>query len=218
MLDSHSECTLVGEENETIYLDEQELSQLAAVELATEKSRIVRDQFLLMSWCGVRYSDLPKLCRKNIVEREFGRYFQLTTQKTSTSVSIPILPPAEEILERYNYEMPKPVTRATFIRKIREISLAAGITAKVKTERTVGGKCVETISEKWELVTPHTARRSFATNMYKRGLPSIMIMKITGHKSEKNFLRYIRVSAEENCEMMLATFLAQEAAKKGGVK
>ena len=57
---------------------------------------------------------------------------------------------------------------------------------------------------KWECVTAHTARRSFATNMYKRGYPTLMIMKITGHKTEKAFLSYIKVSEEENAEKMLA--------------
>jgi integrase len=218
MLDAHSQCTLTGEENDTIYLDETELARLATTDCPTETATLVRDQFILMAWCGVRYSDLPKLCRKNMVAREFGKFFQLTTQKTSTAVSIPILPAAEAILEKYNYNFPKLFARSIFIYEIRKIAKRAGLTEEIRSGRTIGGKRTETIKEKWQLVSPHTARRSFATNMYKRGLPSIMIMKITGHKTEKNFLRYIRVSAEENCEMMLATFMAQEAAKKGGVK
>ncbi len=55
---------------------------------------------------------------------------------------------------------------------------------------------------KYELVCTHTARRSFATNAYKAGVPTIAIMKITGHTQESTFLRYIKVSAEENAEML----------------
>ena len=40
--------------------------------------------------------------------------------------------------------------------------------------------------KKFEMITSHTARRSFATNMYHRGISPVMIMSITGHK--KNLL------------------------------
>ena len=48
--------------------------------------------------------------------------------------------------------------------------------------------------ELWECVSSHTARRSFATNYYLQGFPTIDLMKITGHKTEKSFLKYIRVT------------------------
>jgi integrase len=52
------------------------------------------------------------------------------------------------------------------------------------------------------LVSSHTARRSFATNMYKSGFTSISIMTITGHKTEKAFLTYIRVTQEEHAKKL----------------
>jgi hypothetical protein len=45
----------------------------------------------------------------------------------------------------------------------------------------------------WELISTHTAPRPFATNEYLAGTPSLTIMAITGHKTEKSFLRYIRI-------------------------
>ena len=47
-------------------------------------------------------------------------------------------------------------------------------------------------------ITFHTARRSFATNAYLAGLPPISIMKITGHKTESSFMKYIKISEKEN--------------------
>lgn len=47
-------------------------------------------------------------------------------------------------------------------------------------------------------VLSHTARRSFATNAYLAGLPPISIMKITGHKTESSFMKYIKISEKEN--------------------
>ena len=48
--------------------------------------------------------------------------------------------------------------------------------------------------ELWQCVSSHAARRNFATNLYLDGYPTLEIMKITGHKTEKAFMRYIRVS------------------------
>jgi integrase len=56
--------------------------------------------------------------------------------------------------------------------------------------------------QKWELVTTHCARRSFATNLYKSDFPSISIMAITGHKTEEAFLKYIKVTPEEHAKKL----------------
>ena len=63
--------------------------------------------------------------------------------------------------------------------------------------------------EKWELVSSHTARRSACTNMFLKGIPTSAIMKISGHKKESTFMKYIKVTAEEN-----ADFLAENYAEK----
>ena len=48
-------------------------------------------------------------------------------------------------------------------------------------------KRVEHVSEKWEMVTNHMARRSFAPKAHKAGIAPFAIMQITGHKSQKTF-------------------------------
>jgi integrase len=53
------------------------------------------------------------------------------------------------------------------------------------------------------IATTHTARRSFATNAFLAGLPTISIMKITGHKSESQFMKYIKVTGEQNARLLL---------------
>ena len=52
----------------------------------------------------------------------------------------------------------------------------------------------------------HTARRSFATNLYLKGAPTLSIMQLTGHTTEVNFLKYIKVTKEENAKMMRTYF------------
>lgn len=74
----------------------------------------------------------------------------------------------------------------------------AEITNFVSIIETTGGVRQEVTYEKCDMVTSHTARRSFATNAYRAGIPSLSIMQITGHTTESSFMRYIRVSKEEN--------------------
>ena len=78
----------------------------------------------------------------------------------------------------------------------------AGITEPVTTVRTEGGRQISRTLPKYKLVASHTARRSGATNMFIAGIPSISIMKITGHHTEKSFLKYIRISQEENARLL----------------
>ena len=68
----------------------------------------------------------------------------------------------------------------------------------ITTTITRGGKRVSSVVKKYQLITNHTARRSFATNLYLAKVPTLAIMKMTGHKTEKSFLKYIRVTSEEN--------------------
>ena len=63
---------------------------------------------------------------------------------------------------------------------------------------TKGGGLKTATCEKWELISSHTARRSAATNMYLTGrMKTLEIMKLTGHHSEQNFFRYIRLTNDD---------------------
>ena len=105
------------------------------------------------------------------------------------------------IIKRYN-GFPKGKANQHLNREIKHIAKAAGIKGSIVLTRTQGGKKVSTTYQKWELVTTHTARRSFATNLYKAGIPAINIMKITGHRNVGTFMKYIKIDAEENAELL----------------
>ena len=68
------------------------------------------------------------------------------------------------------------------------------------------GKPVSIRMKKYERISSHTARRSFATNMHKRGYPNYYIMQITGHKKESDFLNYIKVTNEEAVKIITMNY------------
>src|SRR5258707_63790 len=85
---------------------------------------------------------------------------------------------------------------------LKVIGQLAGLDDTIQTTITKGGMKVTTIWKKYELISTHTARRSMATNLFKSKFPSISIMKITGYKTEKAFLTYIKITPEENASLL----------------
>lgn len=219
-------CAKLAEEVDNIYLTEDELNAIATCPITKPYLSRARDQFILLAWTGCRYSDLAKLTKDNIHPlRSGGECFKFEQQKTKTKVIIPILPPARAILEKYDYNLPRTIENQKFNDFIKEVAQLSGLNDEVSITHTKMGNAqprrrggdtsrrVERVTErfaKWECVSAHTARRSFATNMYKRNFPTLMIMAITGHKTVKAFLSYIKVTEEENAERMMAQFMAQE--------
>lgn len=187
------------EEVDNIYLDEDELKQLKEYDFSsTPHLDRVRDWFLLLAWTGSRFSDLEKISKSDIKDG----FISFRQQKTNTKVVIPVHPVVLEILEKYNFNLPVAISNQRFNEYIKEVCCHAGIKSIETITRTIGGKLVTKKFEKWKFASTHTGRRSFCTNMYKRGLPTLMIMSISGHKSEKSFLKYIKVNQQEHAEMM----------------
>ena len=75
---------------------------------------------------------------------------------------------------------------------------------------TKGGTRIELSKEKWELVSTHAARRSFATNLYHGGFPTLSIMKLTGHRTESSFMAYIKITDDSNAKALAAHWAAKK--------
>lgn len=187
------------EDVDNCYLTETELHRIHELDLkSSPRLERVRDWFLILCWTGSRYSDLAKFSSIEINDN----YISYRQQKTNNKVVIPLHPIAREILERNKGVIPKPISNQRFNEYLKEVAKAADINSKESITRTEGGVRITREVEKWQLVSSHTGRRSFCTNMYLKGLPSLMIMSISGHKTEKAFLKYIKVSQKQHAELM----------------
>lgn len=184
------------EDTEAIALDENELERIRACELSGQLAKI-RDLFLMGCWTGLRFSDLTSLQAEHIQDG----LIVIRQQKTNNIVTIPVHPVFKEIWDRYG-EVPVRISNQKFNDHIKEVCRLAGINVPILKSITKGGKRITTKYEKWQLVSSHTGRRSFATNLYKSGFPSISIMQITGHKTEAAFLKYIKVTPEEHARLL----------------
>jgi integrase len=161
----------------------------------------VRDGFLLECWTGCRIGELSMITKRNLKPNGMLEY---TQPKTGTQVVVPLHPMTKAILERHNYIPPEPISPDKTNRVIKILCRVAGLNGTEKKVITRGGKKETTYFEKWQMVSTHSGRRSFATNCYRMGVPTITIMSITGHKTEAAFLLYIKVGKQEHAEIMAA--------------
>jgi integrase len=189
----------VSESSDAIYLNQRELNTLFELDLnMNPRLEKVRDLFLVGCWTGLRFSDFTRIKKENID----GEFIEMETQKTGEVVVIPIHWQVEAILKRYEGKtpnsLPQPISNQKMNDYLKELGQLAGFDETVSESMTKGGIKQTVNHPKWEMITTHTARRSFATNQYLAGFPSTSIMKITGHRTESSFMKYIKVTPREN--------------------
>lgn len=195
---------VLSEQVESIYLTEDEIDLLLTLDLsgASESLRVSRDLFIVGCYTGLRVSDYQRLSREHIVDCDGVSVFRIRAQKTGVEVFIPIHPKVNGILAQYGGDTPPFQHEQVLNRNLKELGLLAGIDRKEKVQRTRGGQLVTDTVMRCDLMQSHTARRSFCTNAYKAGVDTLQIMAISGHKTQENFLRYIRVTREEQAVLM----------------
>ncbi len=190
---------VVREESESVYLNEDELMLMYNTDLTKdERLERIRDLFIVGAYTGLRFSDLTQITPDKIRNGEI----HIKQEKTGGKVVIPLHWTVEKILKKYGNELPRKISNQKMNEYIKELCQKVEINNDVHKAITKGGVKVSKKYSKWQLVSSHTARRSFATNLYKQGFPSISIMQITGHKTEKAFMKYIKVTPDEHAKLL----------------
>ncbi len=189
----------ITETVDKIYLTLDEIQRIYELVLPNVRvMNIARDLFVISCYTGLRFSDFTHIRQEDIKDNQI----HIRTKKTNQYVVIPTNSIVKEILSKYHYNLPS-ISNAKMNQYLKEIGKLAEINSPVVITKTEGGRRVQKTYKKYELISAHCGRRSFATNTYKDNIPAISIMKITGHTSEKAFLGYIRISQEENAELLM---------------
>lgn len=190
------------EKVDNVYLNEAELKKIYELDLSGRKNfEIIRDVFLCGCYTAQRFSDYSRISKDQVKEESGRKVIKLTQQKTGEQVIIPVRPELNSILQKYDYTLPH-TWEQKVNEHIKEIAEMAGITENVSFEEKKGGMTLKTSVPKNELIKTHTARRSGCTNMYLAKVPPIGIMQISGHKTEREFLKYIKVSKQQNADIL----------------
>lgn len=189
--------------DETIdtYLNINEINLIYNLDLKdNERLKNVRDLFIIGVWTGLRISDLKRI---NQFLFKKDRIVIAESQKTGVTIEIPIHQQVKSILEQNGNKMPNIISEQKFNLYIKEVCELAKINEQIlgniknkKTNRKEKG-----YYPKYKLISSHTARRSFATNLYGK-LPDNTIMAITGHRSHSQFMKYIKTTQNEHIEQV----------------
>lgn len=185
---------------EKIYLTFEELETIENQIFENDYLDNARDWLIISCYTGQRVSDFLRF-KKDMIRIENGKsLLEFTQKKTGKVMTVPLHTKVLQILEKRNGEFPRQISDQRYNEYIKEVCQLAGLdqpTQGGKQETTEHGiRKVSGKYPKWELVTSHIGRRSFATNFYGR-IPTTYLIYITGHSSEAMFLNYIGKSNKD---------------------
>jgi len=189
-----------------IYLTEDEIQAIMDIKhFPTKTFEVVRDLFVIGCNTGLRFEDYSILKAASVK----GGYLTIDPKKLenkyyiTTKLVIPVFPMFEEILKKYPNGFPKSPCNQVFNKTLKKIakqipSLNQDYEKKIIRCHKVERKPLK----KWQMVVSHTCRRSFVTNMYLMGVPVLTIMAISGHRTEENFMKYVKADNQRHAEIM----------------
>lgn len=184
------------EERDSVYIKEEELQRIIKLDLTDEQDKEVRDLFILACRTGMRFSDFRNL-NSNSIDLEKRRIKYIST-KGKIKIEIPIHPDILDLLKKYNNTLPIFQSRdlTLFNQKLKKIALDAEIKEFISINDSHRGKESIKKVKKYNLISSHTGRRTFCTLAYLKGIDSQLIMKMSGHKTERSFLKYLKLDNE----------------------
>jgi integrase len=155
----------------------------------------VRDMFVLACNLGQRYSDLVRISPDNFKNGSFS----IVQQKTGNKCYVPINALSIDarmtfnILEKYNYHAPYTGDINKDNSYLHQLlhHIGEDFLEPIYIDNKINGVITRETKQRYQLISSHSARRSFATINTLRNIPRNKILRATGHSSEKAFVRYI---------------------------
>tara|TARA_R110000744_G_scaffold380133_1_gene499900 strand:+ start:499 stop:1749 length:1251 start_codon:yes stop_codon:yes gene_type:complete len=190
---------------EKIYLT---LEDLAKIENITKKQLTdsldnAKDWLIISCYCGQRISDFMRFTDEQIRIEDGKPLLEFTQKKTNKLTTIALHPKVLEILNKRNGKFPYAISDQKYNDYIKKVCELAELNQLV-----LGSKNLETAPnskvyrkktgtyKKYDLVTSHIGRRSFATNFYGI-IPTTHLINMTNHSTEAMFLNYIGKSNKD---------------------
>lgn len=206
----HDGFRSTNEKTYFVTLEENEINSIFNLDLSnTPYLDNARNWLIIGIWTGARVSDLLNFTIKNLD----NGFIEYTAQKTKQKILIPVHWQVQSIIDRNDGQMPRKISHQRYNDWIKEVCKLAKInqmckgaiyivdpSKKGKKEKTPQRKVIGNY-QKWQLISTHTARRTFATIHYGK-LPTPIIMSVTGHTTEKMLLAYIRKTPKDNAQVL----------------
>ena len=194
---------LEKEKVEKIYLSFKELEKIEATKNLPDYLENAKDWLIVSCYTGQRISDFMRFTDEMIRMEDSKYLLEFTQKKTGKLMTVPLHKKVIEILKKRNGKFPRSISDQRYNEYIKEVCEKAKLTEKIKGSKQIeieeeSGKYRKQTDtfKKWELITSHIGRRSFATNFYGK-IPTTYLIYITGHSTEAMFLNYIGKSNKD---------------------
>lgn len=174
---------------EMVTLTEQEIIKIKTVPVP-EELQAAKDWLLISCYTGQRFSDFMSFKTDKIQKINGKDCLSFKQQKTQKQITLPLHPTVINTIERNGNTFPKKMDIQHYNNDIKKIAQLASLNEPVKARKRIGYRTKNVYAEKWEILSSHIGRRSFATNFYGK-IPTALLMEATGHSSEQMFLKYI---------------------------
>lgn len=172
---------------------------------------LVRDLFCLQCFIGCRVGDYVKLTKDNIYEGVLSYIAQKTITESPTTLYVPLMSKAIMIIDKYGYPEGKLMPfinvngKDGYNKKLKTLCEVSGLSRPVIVINTLT-RTPET-KKLYEVVTTHTARKTFINSNYKETKDPKTIGKMSGHsENSRAFARYRNIDIDMLREQMEKAF------------
>jgi len=191
-----------------IYFNEDELKILEDLQGLKPYLENARDWLVISCHCGQRISDFLRFNKGMITEKKGVRMLTFTQRKTDKTMSIALSPKIEKILQKRNGDFPRSISHQRYNDYIKEVCKEAGfkelihgkkqdnITKEKGKNKNSKMRAVTDFFPKYDLVTSHIGRRTFAT-LKRDVMPLSLLMSMTGHTTEAALNTYLQMEDED---------------------
>jgi len=202
---SLAEIKTVEREGDVYFIPVKQILFLQDLEIKDSLMAKVRDVFCFMCWTGQRFCDVQSIRWEQIYLDEDGhKVWEVNTTKTDQRIVVPVIDHADRILRKYEgqpYPLPVPANQ-TMNNYLKELGKLAALNKSTQVIRYHDGMKKEHYVPFYKVLTTHVARKSFITNSLIHGVPERVVREVSGHKDEKSFRRYVKLS-ESYCNQQI---------------
>lgn len=185
----------------SVALNQEQLDKLFFLDLSNRPElEISLDLFLLGCSTGYRFSDFIEIKKEHIK----GDFLIKRINKTQEQIRVPLNSYSRTIINKYPEGLPNVDDNynGTMNLHLKEIARLAGFNDLHELTIYPGNKMQKVTRPMHEILSTHCARRTFASQSLQRGMLMTDVMKCTGHKDTKTFLKYVKTSEPRLLEVM----------------
>ncbi|MBD0402929.1 tyrosine-type recombinase/integrase [Flammeovirga sp. EKP202] len=180
----------------------EELELIKNTTFDQSKYNNAKSLFLLSCWTGLRFGDGSRIDESHLKKNDSGFYLAIQQEKTKEAIEIPLTDDCLKIVRALIDGGVHPISNQKLNKYVKELAEILEINEPFEVHEYKGNLVTTKKVPKFELITTHTGRRTFATNLMIKGVSHKIVMSHTGHKDFKSFSKYINVPKSEHANII----------------